>query len=385
LLGVAGKDDAGPLPPLAPLRFIASMLAPTVQNLGGRYRSNGYTPNPDQTGSQSYPAGASGRRFTTSKIPRFSTHPNLRITRPPTQIGEETLQRCRFGDLRQGILVRALRPEGIPGRKQLVEGTGVRLTPWPAHFQAADWRFVQVASVPVARQAATEAPAPVDPLVVVPVQHLHDHPLGTGLMFVLRIDHARGVIGIAELDDVLSQVVGGAVELLAHGFVQPRLEVRAAALVAAHPHVRGEAVGHGVHVAHVQGQGVLAGQLADRVQRLQPVDALKQAVVVLVHQSSTVYRSEPRPPSTARLAPVTYDASSLARNTMALANSTGRPTRFIGMTFSVLLRVLASANMPAVAGVSTTPGMITLQRTLCGAPSLAAARLKLITAALAAE
>ncbi|MNT75203.1 hypothetical protein D3C72_2140800 [compost metagenome] len=55
------------------------------------------------------------------------------------------------------------------------------------------------------------------------------------------------------------------------------------------------------------------------------------------------------------------------------------------MTFSVLRRVLSSLSMPAVAGVSTTPGMTTLQRMLCAAPSLATARLKLITAALAAE
>ncbi|MOA47548.1 hypothetical protein D3C78_1701910 [compost metagenome] len=57
----------------------------------------------------------------------------------------------------------------------------------------------------------------------------------------------------------------------------------------------------------------------------------------------------------------------------------------MGISFSVLLRVLSSPSMPAVAGVATTPGTTTLQRTLQGAPSEATARLKLITAALAAE
>ncbi|MCY1523864.1 hypothetical protein D9M68_587750 [compost metagenome] len=70
---------------------------------------------------------------------------------------------------------------------------------------------------------------------------------------------------------------------------------------------------------------------------------------------------------------------------MALASSCGCPTRFIGISFSVLPRALGSFIMPAIAGVSTTPGITTLQRTPCGAPSLATARLKLITAALAAE
>ena len=92
-------------------------------------------------------------------------------------------------------------------------------------------------------------------------------------MLVLGIDHSGGMIGIVELDDVLSQVMRRAVKLIAHGLVQPRLEVRAPAFIAAHAHVRGKAVGHGIHVAHVQGQGILAGQLADRVQRLQAVDA----------------------------------------------------------------------------------------------------------------
>ncbi|MNE95857.1 hypothetical protein D3C87_1779030 [compost metagenome] len=70
---------------------------------------------------------------------------------------------------------------------------------------------------------------------------------------------------------------------------------------------------------------------------------------------------------------------------MALASSTGSPARRSGISFSVLARALSSASMPAVAGVATTPGITTLQRILAAAPSEAAARLKLITAALAAE
>jgi hypothetical protein len=70
---------------------------------------------------------------------------------------------------------------------------------------------------------------------------------------------------------------------------------------------------------------------------------------------------------------------------MALASSSGWPTRPIGMSFSVPLREFSSASMPAVAGVSTTAGMTTLTRMPLGAPSAAAAREKLMIAALAAE
>jgi hypothetical protein len=61
----------------------------------------------------------------------------------------------------------------------------------------------------------------IDTLVVVPVEHLHDDPLGPGLVLVLGIDHAVRVIGVVELDDVVADVVRGAGELQAQGIVEP--------------------------------------------------------------------------------------------------------------------------------------------------------------------
>jgi hypothetical protein len=85
-------------------------------------------------------------------------------------------------------------------------------------------------------------------------------------VLVLRVDDARGVVRIQELDEVLADVMRGAGELIAQRLVLPGLEVRAAHLVFPHPDVRGEEVHVRVEVAHVQAEGVLARQLADGVQ-----------------------------------------------------------------------------------------------------------------------
>ncbi|MNX92666.1 hypothetical protein D3C86_1248160 [compost metagenome] len=96
------------------------------------------------------------------------------------------------------------------------------------------------------------------------------------------------MVGVDELDDVLAEVVRGAVELVAQGVVEPALQVRAADFLAADADVRGEQVDVGIEVAHVQRQGVLAGQLADLLDRFQAVDARQQWVVLHAHHSSTV-------------------------------------------------------------------------------------------------
>jgi hypothetical protein len=92
-------------------------------------------------------------------------------------------------------------------------------------------------------------------------------------VLVLGIDDAHRVVGVDELDDVLAHVVRGAGELLAQGFVHPGLEGGPPGALAANLDVGGEEVHVGVEVAHVQRQGILARQLADRLDGLQAVEA----------------------------------------------------------------------------------------------------------------
>src|ERR1700722_713948 len=68
----------------------------------------------------------------------------------------------------------------------------------------------------------------------------------------------------------------------------------------------------------------------------------------------------PLPPSTKSSIPVTKLESSEARNSAALAISSGSPTRPIGMVDTI--RAMASAGCPSIAGVSVGPGLITFER-----------------------
>ena len=70
-------------------------------------------------------------------------------------------------------------------------------------------------------------------------------------MLVLGIDHASGVILVHELDDVLTQMVRSARELVTQRAVLPRHEVRTPHLFFAHTDVRREQVDVGIHVTHV--------------------------------------------------------------------------------------------------------------------------------------
>src|SRR5215470_17599256 len=89
-----------------------------------------------------------------------------------------------------------------------------------------------------------------------------------------------------------------------------------------------------------------------------------------------------KPPSTQRLWPTTNDAASEASHATASATSSGSPMRRSG-------RPAATAPMsaifePSIIGVSTRPGEIALMRILCGAYSIAAARVSASTAAFEA-
>jgi RNA polymerase sigma-70 factor, ECF subfamily len=68
------------------------------------------------------------------------------------------------------------------------------------------------------------------------------------------------------------------------------------------------------------------------------------------------------PPSTVHTAPVTYDASSEARNAITAATSSGRPMRPSGIVASSAARCAASLRHQSFIGVSVTPGKTPLTR-----------------------
>ena len=80
------------------------------------------------------------------------------------------------------------------------------------------------------------------------------------------------MVRVGEFDQVLAQMMGGAVKLLAQGVIDPGLEVRPPGFFAAHANVFGKQIDVGIEVAHVQRQRIFAGQLADFFNRLQSVE-----------------------------------------------------------------------------------------------------------------
>ena len=82
-----------------------------------------------------------------------------------------------------------------------------------------------------------------------------------------------GMVGVAELDDVIADMVRGTGELVAHGVVEPATQGFAPLLPFAHANIRGKTAGHGIEVAHVQRQRILRGELANFIQRLETVNA----------------------------------------------------------------------------------------------------------------
>ena len=91
-------------------------------------------------------------------------------------------------------------------------------------------------------------------------------------MLVLRIDDAARVIGIVEFDDMPADMMRGAVELHPHRLIEIAAQRLAPARLLADADIGGEQPDHRVHIAHVEREGIFGGELADRVERFQPVD-----------------------------------------------------------------------------------------------------------------
>ena len=102
-------------------------------------------------------------------------------------------------------------------------------------------------------------------------------------MLVLGIHHAHRMVRVSELNQVLAQVVRGAVELVAQRVVDPGFEMRAPGFFATDTDVFGKQIDVGIEVAHIQRQRIFAGQLTDLINRFQSVKAGKQGV--LFHKS----------------------------------------------------------------------------------------------------
>jgi hypothetical protein len=95
-------------------------------------------------------------------------------------------------------------------------------------------------------------------------------------VLVAAVEHAARAVGGVEIDDVVAGDVGGAGELVAQGVVEPLLQGVASALLAADAHVGREQPAEGVEVALVEGEGVARDELADLLQRLEPLDAARE-------------------------------------------------------------------------------------------------------------
>ena len=95
------------------------------------------------------------------------------------------------------------------------------------------------------------------------------------------------------------------------------------------------------------------------------------------------------PPSTASVAPVTNELSSLARNSMARATSARAACRASGMSWSNTAAAcpcdapVAATSMRCWNSLSTGPGWIVLTRMPRGAVSLASVRISPTSACLA--
>ena len=147
----------------------------------------------------------------------------------------------------------------------------------PAHLVVAHRRLVEVGRIPVERQAPGKVPAAILADIIVDIHHLHDDPfvrpaLDRGLVLVLRIDHAVGMIGIVEFDHVAADMVRGTGKGRTQRAVHIGPQRLAAAGILAHADIGREQRNHRVHIAHVEREGIFGGQLADRIERFQAVD-----------------------------------------------------------------------------------------------------------------
>jgi len=91
------------------------------------------------------------------------------------------------------------------------------------------------------------------------------------------------------------------------------------------------------------------------------------------------------PPSIRNGAPVTYDESSLARNSAAFAISSGSPLRRRPLLSHTAVFISVRATVACSSGVSMIPGQMQFTRIFQGAYSRAATCVRLTTAALDAQ
>lgn len=91
-------------------------------------------------------------------------------------------------------------------------------------------------------------------------------------MLVLGIDDAAGVVWARKFDDVVADVVRGAGELHAHGFIQPIAQGAPPGAFAPDPHILDEQPSQRIHVAHVERKPIARRQLAYLLQGLQSVE-----------------------------------------------------------------------------------------------------------------
>ena len=90
----------------------------------------------------------------------------------------------------------------------------------PAHFIVTARRLIEVSRIPITGQSAFKIPTPLDTLIMVPIQHLHDDPFAATvrrrrLVFIFGIDDTDGAVRILKLDNVITDVVSRPCELLA--------------------------------------------------------------------------------------------------------------------------------------------------------------------------
>ena len=146
-----------------------------------------------------------------------------RVGRTPADGCKEPFQR-RWGRHFWFVVRGRMLPRRLPGRKQIVKGAPIGLPARPAHLQVAHRWPVEVGGVPVAGQPPPEQPAPVDAFVVVPIEHLHDDPLGAGLMLVLRVQQPQSVVRVRKLSTCSSSMASAPSRGRAQRFIGHRAQ-----------------------------------------------------------------------------------------------------------------------------------------------------------------
>src|SRR5690554_3558431 len=133
-----------------------------------------------------------------------------------------------------------------------MKGSMIGLTARPSHLHVADRCLIQIRRIPIARQTTTKIPNAINALIVIPVEHLHQHPLTTGLMLVLGVHDTDRMICIHKLYDVLAYMVGSAGKLMTKGVINPCLQMLATNLSSTNANIRSEQPDMRVEVPHIE-------------------------------------------------------------------------------------------------------------------------------------